>query len=214
MDPYKVLGVSTDATDDEIKQAYRRLAKKYHPDANPGDQVAEQRMKEVNAAYDLLMKRHETGNTGSAGSGSGAGSYGGYGGYGPFGGGYGPFTGSSGYEQESPHMRAARQFINNRQYQQALNLLDTIGERTARWHYYCALAHTGLGNRVQAVDHARQAVNMEPNNFEYYSLLNRLQNAGQTYQQQGRQFNMGMGPDKYCLGLCLLNLFCQFCRCC
>ena len=77
MDPYKVLGVSTDATDDEIKQAYRRLAKKYHPDANPGDKVAEQRMKEVNAAYDLLMKRHETGNTGSAGSGSGAGSYGG-----------------------------------------------------------------------------------------------------------------------------------------
>ena len=39
-DPYKVLGVSRDATDDEIKRAYRTLAKKYHPDLNPGDQEA------------------------------------------------------------------------------------------------------------------------------------------------------------------------------
>ena len=53
-DPYKVLGVSPDASDEEIKQAYRRLAKKYHPDLNPGDQEAARRMQEVNAAYDAM----------------------------------------------------------------------------------------------------------------------------------------------------------------
>ena len=49
-DPYKVLGLPSTATDEEVKQAYRRLAKRYHPDANPGDKTAERRMQEINAA--------------------------------------------------------------------------------------------------------------------------------------------------------------------
>ena len=49
-DPYKVLGVSRDASDEEIKQAYRRLAKKYHPDLNPGDQEAARKMQEIGRA--------------------------------------------------------------------------------------------------------------------------------------------------------------------
>ena len=53
-DPYKVLGVSPNATDDEIKQAYRRLAKQYHPDRNPGDKEAAKKMQEVNAAYEQI----------------------------------------------------------------------------------------------------------------------------------------------------------------
>ena len=53
-DPNKVLGVSRDASDDEIKQVYRRLAKQYHPDRNPGDAAAAQKMQQINAAYEQI----------------------------------------------------------------------------------------------------------------------------------------------------------------
>lgn len=53
-DPYAVLGVAKTAAPDEIKSAFRKLAKKYHPDINPGDPAVEKRFKEANAAYDLL----------------------------------------------------------------------------------------------------------------------------------------------------------------
>ncbi len=51
---YSVLGVSRSATEDEIKKAYRKLSKKYHPDVNPGDKEAEERFKEVSEAYATL----------------------------------------------------------------------------------------------------------------------------------------------------------------
>lgn len=53
-DLYEALGLQKGASDEEIKKAYRKLAKKYHPDLNPGDKTAEEKMKEVNAAYEIL----------------------------------------------------------------------------------------------------------------------------------------------------------------
>jgi DnaJ-class molecular chaperone len=53
-DPYTTLGVNKGATQDEIQKAYRRLAKKLHPDLNPGNKAAEEKFKEISAAYDLL----------------------------------------------------------------------------------------------------------------------------------------------------------------
>jgi molecular chaperone DnaJ len=54
VDFYEVLGVSRDATDEEIKKAYLRLVLEHHPDRNPGDQAAEARIREINAAYEIL----------------------------------------------------------------------------------------------------------------------------------------------------------------
>lgn len=90
-DPYKVLGVTPGASDEEIKKAYRTLAKKYHPDLNPGDEVAAERMNEVNAAYDILTKPHTARYASGYGPGSSrSGSYG-------SGSDYGSATGTEGY---------------------------------------------------------------------------------------------------------------------
>jgi molecular chaperone DnaJ len=53
-DYYQILGVPRDADEKEIKAAYRKLARKYHPDVNPGDKVAEEKFKEINEAYQVL----------------------------------------------------------------------------------------------------------------------------------------------------------------
>ena len=99
-DPFAVLGVSSSATEDEIKSAYRKLAKKYHPDLNPGDKVAEEKMREVNDAYTRALQIKKTGRDPSAspyGSAGYGGSSSGYGSYGSYGNSYG----QSGYYGQS-----------------------------------------------------------------------------------------------------------------
>src|SRR5579863_6909795 len=56
-DPYEVLGVARGASEDEIKKAYRKLARQFHPVRNPGDKTAETKFKEVQEAYDLLSDK-------------------------------------------------------------------------------------------------------------------------------------------------------------
>ena len=55
-DYYEILGVGRSASDEEIKKAYRKLAIKYHPDKNPDDKEAEEKFKDINEAYDILLK--------------------------------------------------------------------------------------------------------------------------------------------------------------
>ena len=104
-DPYSVLGVSPNASDEEIKKAYRELAKKYHPDRNPGDEEAARKMNEINAAYDQIKNGTANNNR--------------YGGYGQYGGGYSQYGGFGGaYEQpqERAECRAAVNYIRNGRY--------------------------------------------------------------------------------------------------
>src|SRR3954447_26409661 len=58
-DPYEVLGVKRDASESELRRAYRKLAKQFHPDLNPGKKEAEVKFKAINAAYDLLSDKEK-----------------------------------------------------------------------------------------------------------------------------------------------------------
>lgn len=203
-DPYKVLGVSPDASDEEIKRAYRRLAKKYHPDLNPGDAEAAKKMQQVNAAYEQI-KNPEKANP-SAGYGGG---YGGYG-YDPFGG-YGQQRTYTNTQTGDQYQQAAYQYIRFGRYQEALNTLNNATERNARWYYLSALANDGLGNQVTALEHIRRAASMDPDNYEYMSALERIEHGGSAYRSQAgnfRGFTMRNDPCTSFLICWFVNLFC------
>ncbi len=207
-DPYKVLGVSPGATDDEIKQAYRRLAKQYHPDRNPNDPEAAKKMQQINAAYEQIKNPDAYQRASGSGYGGGQ-SYGGYGGYG-----YDPFGGA--WQRQSyqsagdPYQQSAYQYILYGKYAEALNVLQNSAEKNGRWYYLSALANDGLGNQVTALEHIRRAVSMEPGNAEYLQVLEQIQNGGAAYRRQAGNFGgFRMRGGLWQLCLCwVLQLFC------
>lgn len=215
--PYHVLGVAPDASDEEIKKAYRALSRKYHPDANinnPNAAQAEEKFKQIQQAYQQIMKEREQGIYGDSGSFGGSsqgnGGFGGYGWFGDYGSGRSQRQTES--DPDSIHMAAAANYIRSRHYTEALNVLSSIDEHTAQWHYYSSIAHYGLGNNVAAMDHARQAVSMEPSNPEYQNLLRQLEMGGNWYQTRRNPYDSPAMPGNgFCVKLCLANLICNLC---
>lgn len=224
-DPYQVLGVSPTASDDEVKKAYRTLCKRYHPDANvgkPDAAQAERKFMEVQQAYEEIMHRRQGGGY-RPGSGYNGGQSNPYNPYGnPYGGYQDPFSsfwgGAYGYgapqqEQESTiEMRAAKNYIDAGHYAEALNALGSVppGKRNARWYFLSALAQSGLHNNAQAMEYARQAVQMEPGNLQYQQLLSQLQSGNAWYGQRGAEYGRyTMSRPNLCCSIMALNLCCM-----
>lgn len=195
-DPYSVLEISPNASDDEVKRAYREQSRKYHPDSyidNPLADLAEEKFKEVQEAYDQIMAQRSGGQS--------------------FGNGYANTAKNNSYgtQQEAVEMQAVYNYLNSRHYREALNLLSRMNNRDARWYYCSALANANLGNNFEANNHAQQAVNMEPNNREYRDLLNQLQWSGQRYQTS----SYNQGRPRYSTGNFCCDLWCadSCCEC-
>lgn len=199
-DPYQVLGITRNASDEEIKKAYRALSRRYHPDANvnnPNKAAAEEKFKEVQQAYDQIMKEKQQGSS----------YYGGFGSHHAGNGGYGA-------NRDSIQLQAAANYISNRCYAEALNVLNGMPEeeRRAKWFYYSAIANQGVGNNITAKEHANRAVEMEPSNMEYRQFLQHLEFGGTWYM------NMGSGYERpyasagnWCLSMLFLNMLCNCC---
>ena len=191
MNPYKVLEIDENATQEQIKEAYRRLVKKYHPDKyvnNPLSSLAEEKMREINQAYDMLMGANSrAGSSGSSYSSSG-----------------------SSYQNSSNAGGASfmkvRQMINNAQYDAAMTLLDNMSNRPAEWYYLKGACMMGKGWYAQAQNFYNMAYQMEPNNAEY-------QRAAQSMYNQNRNFTNqtgGSGADICNICSCML---CSDCCC-
>ncbi|MGN1404350.1 MAG: J domain-containing protein [Ruminococcus sp.] len=194
MDPYEVLGIPRNATDQEVKKAYRALSRKYHPDANVGKPDAkayEEKFKQIQQAYQMIMDERQNGGASR--------SYSGFQGHSRNAAGSG--------DENSIHMQAAVNFIRNGRFSEAVRVLEGMKNRNANWYYTAAVAHSGAGNNATAVQYARTAAQMEPNNYEYQRLVQQLESPGFSYQQMQQPYMNSSGwDDSGCLRCCAANL--------
>ena len=112
--------------------------------------------------------------------------------------------------------RAELAVVNLRvgRYEEALNVLNGIpfGERRARWYYFSAIANQGMGNNINAMEHAKRAVEMEPSNMEYRQFLQHLQYGGTWYTSMGSDYDRPYASaGNWCLSLLCLDLLCNCC---
>lgn len=222
--PYEILGVSPNASKEEITKAYRKLAKKYHPDLNPGDETAAKKMSEINAAYDAIKNgtasaynasdSYDSSETGWEQYDRSRSQYGGDRNYGSYGGRY--------TADDYARLDSVRAYIESDRYDEAINLLNSMGRRNAEWYYLSAVANHAAGNSVTALQHAREAVGLEPNNLEYRRTLAEIEASGRQYRTWQASNGFGLKNAAQCCSvLCMTEMCClcgngflAMCACC
>ena len=203
-DPYKILGVPEDASDEEIKKAYRELARKYHPDNyhdNPLEDLAQEKMKEINAAYEQITKERASGRRTGGAYGGGPYGYGGYQSYGGYG-------GSQSYSGQSSVLQQARIAINTGNISRAEALLANYSDHNAEWNFLKGVVCYRRGWMDEALRYYRTAVQMDPGNAEYRQALDYMEGTDDTAYRPGGSFGT-LCSGNPCLSMCCLYTLCS-----
>ena len=188
MNPYEVLGIKQGATQEEIKSAYRKLVKQYHPDQyndNPLQDLATQKLTEINEAYNMLLK---DGNS--------------------------DYSSSNNYSSSSTgsssELAQARNYINTRNFRQAEEILSRSSNRNAEWYFLSGVIQVNKGWYDSALNNISTATRMDPNNFEYRNTLSQLQSRANNYSNPYRRTaSNGTDPCDCCLRLWCLDSMCE-----
>lgn len=195
-DPYTVLGVSPNATDDEIKKAYRTLAKKYHPDnyddSNPLKELAAEKMREINEAYDTVRNRRAQG---------GGNSNSGY---------------NGGYSSTSSEYARIRVLITQGRYTEAGRYLDMKpqSERNAEWNFLKGTVLVKKGFLMDGTEYIRRACEMDPGNREYQNAYDTLTRGSYSPYGSSRPIHtVGCSGCDICMGLMCMDCLCDLCIC-
>lgn len=196
-DPYQVLGVPSTATDEEVKKAYRDLARKYHPDNyhdNPLADLAQERMKEINEAYEAVQSQRKAARAG--------GYSGGYGGYQA---GY-----QSGYQSGVSRYQRIRMAISQGNLNLAEELLNAMTDHDAEWSFLKGAICYRRGWLDEARRYYQNAVNMDPDNQEYQRALDIAEGRSTAYRPEGYDnVTTGTCGNGDCLRLCGATLCCN-----
>lgn len=193
MNPYEVLGVKPGASQEEIKSAYRKLVKQYHPDQygdNPLKNLAEEKLAEINKAYDMIKNNNEGNSTYNSSSNGYNESYNSYG-------------------NNSVIYAEIRGLIQNRNISLAERKLNEIRDRNAEWYYLYGRIMLAKGWFESAYNNIQRACKMDPNNFEYRQTLNQLKERSNSYSQTYRTFNGNMNACDCCMQLWCLDSLCE-----
>ena len=184
-DPYKILGISPDATDDQVKAAYREMARKYHPDQygdNPLSDLAQEKMQEINEAYDEIvrMRREGAGNFGGSSGGSG-------------------------------RYADIRSMITSGRIEDAETLLNGTPavSRDAEWHFLKGSVLYKKGWLEDAYQHFSTACRMNPTNPEYRAAFDQMSRQRQTGTYQSGPMVGGCSGCDLCLGLICADSCCD-----
>ncbi|MBQ6820418.1 MAG: J domain-containing protein [Clostridium sp.] len=190
MNPYEVLGLKPGASQEEIKKAYRNLMKQYHPDKyanNPLKDLAEQKVREINTAYEALTKNSNNYSSNS-------------------------YNSSNNYNNSSSSydLSEIRRLIQVRNFIEAEKRLNSIQNRNAEWNFLYGVVLVNKGWYDAGVNYVQTAVNMDFNNLEYRQYLNYLRQRTHGYSNNYyRTTGNSKNTCDCCLDLWCLDSLCE-----